>query len=675
LINWFGERLGEPAGLVLRLATDRDDVLADLLVADVLSTAPGPDAELAGLFGGFASSRWGAPWPAADKIRPAAAAAVKIVRSTHTERVSQQLRRADAMLADLGATRYAWRSGVLHTGFEQRVQRAVLNLSESTVDDVRAHRDHAVQAALVRRVEAAARVQRWLDKQPAEPDSVRGWLTLYARDLSWVDRELTQLRRGAQGKKVAEEFDRLTRAATARRRELDLSFAKVLPTAAAATPEALLAVETVLPGVVAPLVEAHKVLLVVVDGMAMPVAIELAESIVDDGRSGWTEVVRAADGGREPVLAAFPTVTEFSRTSLFTATLRAGDAAAERVAFAAHKFWPANTKAALTHKAGLAGLDGADLGPELSETLGTAASKRAIVGVVLNVVDESLPASRQSDDPAWHHRDLPGLPALLERAALSGWIVVLTSDHGHILDHGATQRADSTGGARWRRPGDQVAGPDEILVRGRRVLTPDNDAILAVTEDLRYRPKAHGYHGGGSLAEVTIPLIVLLPPGVLGLDGWSFHSLGAPDWWTGRASAPAPVSAPKPKPRKRTEPAPQAVLFAPPPSYQVTGRGQRLVASPTFSALHQGFPRNRVLDADVVARIVDVLAEAGGRAPVGDVLRAAGSAGRSPRALVTALQRLLNVDQFPVVELADQDRTVVLNQKLLDEQFPDEGAR
>lgn len=58
-----------------------------------------------------------------------------------------------------------------------------------------------------------------------------------------------------------------------------------------------------------------------------------------------------------------PTMTEFMRTSLFTASLRAGDAAAERVAFGSHKFWPASTKAALTHKAGLAGRDGADLGP------------------------------------------------------------------------------------------------------------------------------------------------------------------------------------------------------------------------------------------------------------------------------------------------------------------------
>jgi hypothetical protein len=35
---------------------------------------------------------------------------------------------------------------------------------------------------------------------------------------------------------------------------------------------------------------------------------------------------------------------------------------------------------------------------------------------------------------------------------------------------------------------------------------------------------------------------------------------------------------------------------------------------------------------------------------------------------------LLNVDQFPVIDLVDDDRTVVLKPMLLDEQFLDEGT-
>ncbi|MBY8853455.1 hypothetical protein K7G98_36570, partial [Saccharothrix sp. MB29] len=65
---------------------------------------------------------------------------------------------------------------------------------------------------------------------------------------------------------------------------------------------------------------------------------------------------------------------------------------------------------------------------------------------------------------------------------------------------------------------------------------------------------------------------------------------------------------------------------------------------------------------------------AGGRMPAADVLRAAGTPGRNPRGLVAALGRVLNIDQFPVVDLIDDGRTVVINEKLLDEQFP-EGRR
>jgi hypothetical protein len=105
-----------------------------------------------------------------------------------------------------------------------------------------------------------------------------------------------------------------------------------------------------------------------------------------------------------------------------------------------------------------------------------------------------------------------GLPQLLDRAASSGRIVVLISDHGHILEHGSQLRTDTSGGARWRAA-ELPVRPDEVLVAGPRVLTPEGRAILAATEELRYGREAHGYHGGASLAEVAIPLVVLLPPG------------------------------------------------------------------------------------------------------------------------------------------------------------------
>src|SRR5690606_35497388 len=126
--------------------------------------------------------------------------------------------------------------------------------------------------------------------------------------------------------------------------------------------------------------------------------------------------------------------------------LAAGTATDERAAFAAHRFWPAGG-AVLVHKAGIAGRDGADLGPELEQALGS--DGPPVVGVVLNAVDDSLSAGRQGRDPGWRPGDVTGLPQVLERAAEAGRIVVLTSDHGHVLEHGSDLRSDASGGARW----------------------------------------------------------------------------------------------------------------------------------------------------------------------------------------------------------------------------------
>jgi hypothetical protein len=91
-------------------------------------------------------------------------------------------------------------------------------------------------------------------------------------------------------------------------------------------------------------------------------------------------------------------------------------------------------------------------------------------------------------------------------------------------------------------------------------------------------------------------------------------------------------------------------------------------------ALHSQLPSNRVPPAEVFGAVVDALAAAGGRLPVSAVVQIAGSAGRNPRSFVTALGRVLNVDGFAVIGFTDDGRSVVLDQQLLDEQFPPGGS-
>ncbi|MBY8853646.1 hypothetical protein K7G98_37615, partial [Saccharothrix sp. MB29] len=111
-----------------------------------------------------------------------------------------------------------------------------------------------------------------------------------------------------------------------------------------------------------------------------------------------------------------------------------------------------------------------------------------------------------------------------------------------------------------------------------------------------------GYHGGAALAEVAIPLVVLLPPGVEELTGWAVHSQGPPDWWTGRQAAPQPKPAAAPK-RRAKAPETQPDLFG--DETAPVSRGALLISGETFVNTHKGQPANRVLKPEVFRDVVD----------------------------------------------------------------------
>lgn len=666
------EVLGSGAGVVARLAESRADVLAELLVAQAITAAPDDDTRAAAALGAFSQSRFSAPRPAKVDLAAAGAAAVTHVGAAPGARVSQQVRRGDVLLDELDAASLAARSSVLPRGFAERLAVAATSLDDESLAGLDTHREARLQPHRVARVRSAARLTRWLDTTPAPTAATAAQaLAEHARELGWVDRCLADVRGGDADPRVATVLAAVASRSGATRADFDSAFAQRL-VVARETPADTLAVETVLPALVAPLAP-KGVLLVVVDGMSGAVAGDLTEAITA-GR-GWTEIVRAAGGGREAVLAALPTETHYSRSSLFRAALVTGGRSDERAAFASHAFWPAGG-AVLVHKAGVGGRDGNDLGPELEEALAPSDAVPRVVGVVLNSVDDSLGKGRQSIDPAWRPEDVAGLPQLLERAATAGRIVVLTSDHGHMLEHGSELRSRPGGGARWHPPAG-APDSDEVLVSGPRVLTADGTAVLAATEQVRFGSKAHGYHGGATLAEVAIPLIVLLPPGVEQPEGW-FPAGAAPHWWTG--TSPVHVaSEPAPPPRrtvpKKAAPDQGEGLFELPsddvPATRAKlSRGRRLLVSSAFQAAHAEMPVNRVPDPAVFAAVIDALVVAGGRLPTSAVAVVAGAAGRNPRGLVAALKRVLNRDSYAVLDLVDGGRAVALDIALLDEQFP-----
>ena len=111
---------------------------------------------------------------------------------------------------------------------------------------------------------------------------------------------------------------------------------------------------------------------------------------------------------------------------------------------------------------------------------------RKIVGVIVNVVDDSLEGPEQLSIQ-WSLRSISVLQALLSEARDAGRVVILASDHGHVLDHGSKLSRKTESADRWRTPGAEttVAG-DELLVMGSRVLVENGRIICPTSETVRY---------------------------------------------------------------------------------------------------------------------------------------------------------------------------------------------
>ena len=483
IVEYLAERHGPAVAVFAALAERHDDVLAELLVTQAITSAPGTDTHAAAALGGFLQARFVAPRPSRIDLAAAGAAAVVYAADAPSARLGQQVRHAERELEELGAPELAVHSPILPRGFVERLAVAAQRLDEAAIADVVTHQQAPRERHRVDRLRAAVRLHRWL-KSASVPQyaTASEGVAHHAGELAWVDRALSQVRAGDADPRVATVLRRIERRAAEVRGGADAAFAARLA-ADATTPAEVLAVETVLPALVVPLVRSGPVLLVVVDGMSGAVAGDLTDAITDR-RTGWTEIVRSGTGAREAVLAALPTETAFSRTSLFCAALRTGDAKVERSAFGAHRFWPGGG-AVLVHKSGVAGRDGDDLGAELEEALGPEgpAGRRRRPQHRGRRAGEGAPVDR------------PCLAARGRRRAAAA----AGSGRCRGPDGCPDQRSRPRSRARLRVPSAagrrravasrrrRTAGDGEVVVDGPRVLTPEGRAILAATRGAAVR--------------------------------------------------------------------------------------------------------------------------------------------------------------------------------------------
>jgi cell division septation protein DedD len=304
---------------------------------------------------------------------------------------------------------------------------------------------------------------------------------------------------------------------------------------------------------------------------------------------------------------------------------------------------------------------------------------RKVVGVVVNAVDDNLLKGQQID-VRWSRDEIKVLPALLHEARMARRLVILVSDHGHVLDC-QTQARPCEGGERWRAATGKPAA-DELLIEGQRVAVEGHRLIAPWSERVRYSVMKNGYHGGLTPQEMVVPIVVLSS-----IDkfpaGWREQPVDSPTWWDEpvrvepTATQPAPMLKPtKPKPGtlfdlrggEETPEEPKAIDEPKKADQACPAWVPRLLASAVFEQQKQLGGRGLPGD-EVFTKLLATLDRLGGKMTSVALARTMDFPALRLPGLLAKVQRVLNIDGYAVLSRDDASDTVELNRELLLKQF------
>ena len=279
--------------------------------------------------------------------------------------------------------------------------------------------------------------------------------------------------------------------------------------------------------------------------------------------------------------------------------------------------------------------------PAVRLPAGGAVRRRRWSAVVLNTIDYALDHGREGDRTGWSVADITYLPELLDAAFGYGRPVLVVADHGHVLDRFpdvGPVAAPGAQSARWRTGTPE---PGEIALTGPRVGEGDGSVVVPWRDDIRYTQRRSGYHGGAALAEMTVPVLALVPSVEHLPDGWHLLTADAvvPPWWepasarydtssgSCRGASTRTASA---RPRRRKAWCRCSANHQHPQCR--SGRwATAVVDSEVYEAQRAFVPKPPA--KDVVAAVIDALVEAGGDLPLSTVATVAGRAGSTPGVL------------------------------------------
>lgn len=431
----------------------------------------------------------------------------------------------------------------------------------------------------------------------------------------------------------------------------------------------------------------QRVLVILMDGMSWAAAVQLLTRLETEQ---WAPILWRPKGHEArthfpPVLASIPTLTNVSRAAFFAGRCdpKAGDKHTHEDA----KRWAtnkalirANDDAALPELILRNQLmDGESLHRDVRESI---EGEHNVVGVVVNAIDEELKGSSQVMRD-YSRTVIKPLTGLLNAASGAERLVLLASDHGHVLGdamkpHGLSLPGKRAGGKRWRALGaDDSVHPFELELPHTGWRPRGTDRVAAIwDETVAHGHPDYGEHGGLSLAEVVAPTILLAPEWLAQLRGEQGAGLETrpfplPNWWE--------LDVRPPRGERRVESAPEVKqmtllpdIAAPPktpssapPAKVMAPLVEALRRSKIFKAQTEG---QSTSDVEKVLEWLSIIADAGDALSDREFARRCQTRPHRVAGLV-ARMGMLNCDGYAMVEHDRSAQQVVLRRSRLLQQY------
>ena len=543
---------------------------------------------------------------------------------------------------------------------------------------VRRHLLSEADSERLSRVEMACRLIRWLhtgDSRPA-PEPFDAMVVGYHRDGGFIDWARNRLKETDESPEVQKSFGAILKRVEERAEAFESSFALQLQdwTRSENQSNRFILIENVLHEVVLPVAKQQPVLLLVLDGMSVAVFRQLLQDIL---RHDWTELVHEEAALPRPVIASLPSVTSISRRALFLGRLDPATNGTEEGEFKANDILFQGSGSQVRPQLFKMGdLSDEENGGVASGVRGAIADKRCrVVSVVLNAIDDHLDSGKQVDF-VWTRNTIRGFRDLLRQASDAGRLIIMTSDHGHVLDFGTKQLPSPKDGRGDRfRTADGKTQEGELEFEGSRVYraTGRNRITLACSAGIRYGKDKRGYHGGANPQEMVVPLAILSDVRVGTPQGWMEIAPYQPDWWRIDVSEAVLAPVAKAKPEKVVQGLDLFERVGVKPATGDAGWIGALLKSPIYQEQSKLAVRGAPAD-DLMTKLLKGLDTRGGTAVKQALAQDLGMPPFRLDGLILNVSRILNVDGYEVISFDRASDTVTLNMGLLRTQFDLEAS-